>query len=40
MRESYVKVYSFQLCVKSIWEIRASLTPEGKGWRYYSGHIV
>ena len=39
MRESYVKVYSFQLRVKSIWEIRASLTPEGKRWRHFRGHL-
>ena len=39
MRESYVKVYSFQLRVKSVWEIRASLTPEGKRWRHFRGHL-
>lgn len=37
--ESDVKVYSFQLRVKSVWEIRASLTPEGKRWRHFRGHF-
>ena len=39
MRESYVKVYSFQLRVKSVWEIRASLPPKGKRWRHFQGHL-
>ena len=39
MGESYVKVHSFLLRVKSVWEIRASLTPEGKRWRHFRGHL-